>query len=318
MKAAQITGYGGSEVIQVVTDAAKPKPASDQVLVEVHAASINPFDGKVRLGYMQEMVPLNFPAILGGDLAGVVVEVGADVSDLMPGDEVYGQANALSGQGSFAEFAPAKATALAAKPTSLDLVTAAAMPLVCVSAYQALVDHIDLQSIQKILIHGGAGGIGSVAIQLAKHLGAYVATTVAPDDIDYVKALGADEVLDYKSQDFSALLINYDAVFDNVGGETATKSYAVLKPGGILVSMVAPADEELAQQHGTKYVQQSTATTTDRLTKVAELIDQGIIKPQIDQVFPLDQIAAAMDHQENGHPHGKVVLQVKSSQKTDN
>jgi NADPH:quinone reductase-like Zn-dependent oxidoreductase len=260
---------------------------------------------------MKEMAPLKFPAILGGDLAGVVAELGEGVSSFKVGDEVYGQANALSGQGAFAEFAPVKVEQLALKPKSVDFITAAALPLAGISAYQALVEHANLQKGQKILIHGGGGGIGSFAIQLAKHLGAYVATTASSKDTDFVKSLGADEVIDYKTQAFENLLKDYDVVFDTVGGDTYIKSYQVLKPGGIIVSMTEQPNEELVKKYNVKAIAQQTKTTTEKLNKLAELVDQGVIKIQIDKVFPLEQAAEALEYLKQGHPRGKVVLKIK-------
>ena len=311
MKAAQINGYGGKGVLGTVTDAAKPRAAEGQVLVEVHAAAANPFDWKVREGYMKDFIPLKLPAILGGDVAGAVAEIGEGVTGFTVGQAVYGMANSAGGQGSFAEFTPVSAKQLVDKPASVDFVTAAALPLAAVSAYQALVDHIDLRAGQKILIHGGAGGIGSLAIQIAKHLGAYVATTASSAETAFVKSLGADEAIDYKSQDFSALLKGYDAVFDTVGGETNAKSYTILKNGGTLVSMVQPPDEALVKQYGVNYVQQSSKPTDERLAKVAELVDSGALKAEVDKVFSLDQAAEALEYLKTGHPHGKVVIKVK-------
>lgn len=311
MKAAQINGYGGLEAVQV-GEADKPTPAAGQVLVEVHAAAVNPFDVKVREGLVRNMAELNFPATLGGDAAGTVAALGAGVTGFQLGQAVYGQAGALSGQGSFAEFTPVKAEQLAAKPTSLDFTAAAALPLVGCSAYQALVDHINLKAGQKILIHGAAGGIGSVAVQLAKHLGADVAATAGAEDADFVKSLGADEVIDYRGQDFAALLKDYDAVFDTVGGETNRKSYTVLKPGGALVSMSEKPDDELVNKYAVLYTAQFTRTTTERLTKVAELVDAGNLKVHIDKIFPLDQAAEALEYQKTGHPRGKIVIRIKS------
>lgn len=313
MKAAQINGYGGKELLEVVTNAPKPSVAAGQVLVEVYATSANPFDWKVREGYMKDFIPLKLPAILGGDIAGTVSEIGEGVSGFEIGQAVYGMANAASGQGSFAEFTPVKAEQLAPKPRSADFTAAAAMPLAGTSAYQALVDHINLQAGQKILIHGAAGGIGSLAIQIAKDLGAYIATTVSASEIDFVKSLGADEAIDYQSQDFGAMLKDYDAVFDTVGGETNSKSYAVLKPGGSLVSMVEPPNETRVSQYNIHYVQQSSQATQERLNKIAELVDAGKLKVNIDKVFPLDEAAEALEYLKTGHPRGKVVIQVKTN-----
>lgn len=312
MKAAQISKYGDKDALFINDDAARPVPTEGQVLVEVHAAAVNPFDLTVREGRARSMVELDLPATLGGDAAGTVVEVGTKVNGFKIGQAIYGQANALSGQGSFAEFTCIKAEQLAAKPLSVDFVTAAALPLVGSSAYQALVDHMELQAGQKILIHGGAGGIGSMAIQIAKHLGAYVATTAAAAETEYVKGLGADEVIDYTSQDFSTMLKDYDAVYDTIGGETNQKSYTILKPGGVLVSMVAQPDEALVAQYKIRYIAQFTRTTSERLSKVAELVDSGAIKVHVDKVFPLDQAAEALEYLKTGHPKGKVVIQVKA------
>jgi NADPH:quinone reductase-like Zn-dependent oxidoreductase len=311
MKAAQIKEYGGADVLQTVHDASKPAAGAGEVLVEVYAASANPFDWKVREGYMKEFIPLKLPATLGGDVAGTVAEVGEGVSGFEVGQAVYGMANAAGGQGSFAEFTSVKATQLAAKPDNIDFVTAAALPLAAVSAYQAVADHINLRPGQKILIHGGAGGIGSLAIQIAKELNAYVTTTARAADTDFVKKLGADEVIDYETQDFSTLLKDYDAVFDTVGGATNTKSYAVLKPGGTLVSMVQPADEELAKQYGITYVHQSSKTNQERLAKITELVKNGKLTVNVDKVFPLAQAGEALEYLKTSHPRGKVVIQVK-------
>lgn len=308
MRAARINDYGGEEVLKIVDDAPKPLVKAGQVLVQVHAAAVNPFDYKVREGRMKDALPLEFPATLGGDCAGVVAQVGEGVSGFVIGDEVYGQANAVGGEGSFAEFTAIKAASLAPKPASLDFVTAAAVPLAGCSAYQALVDHAQLQSGQKILVHGGAGGIGTYAIQLAKHLGAHVATTAAAEDVEYVKGLGADEAIDYKSQAFDTLLEGYDVVYDTVGGETNTQSYGVLRPGGVLVSMVAEPDNDLMERHNVTAIYQSTKVTTERLTKLAELIDQGVLTVNVDKVFPLEEAAQALAYLQEGRHKGKVVI----------
>jgi alcohol dehydrogenase len=312
MKAAQISSYGGPDALKINNDAAKPEPGEGQVLVEVHAAAVNPFDIAVSKGGARQMAELDFPATLGGDVAGVVAALGEGAEGFEIGQAVYGQANALSGQGSFAEFTPVKAGQLAAKPAKSDFNSAAALPLVSASAYQALVDHIGLQAGQKILIHGGAGGIGSIAIQLAKHIGAYVATTVGATEAEFVKNLGADEIIDYQHKDFAELLKDYDAVFDTVGGETNSKSYTVLKPGGALVSMVAQPDDELVKKYDVRYTSQFTHVTTERLAKIAELVDDGTLKINVDKTFSLDQAAEAMNYQAASHPRGKVVIQVKS------
>lgn len=309
MKAAQINDYGGQDAVRINNSVPKPEAGTGQVLVEVHAAGVNPFDLAVREGRARQMAELDFPATLGGDFAGTVAQTGGGFTQ---GQAVYGQAGALSGEGSFAEYVPVRITQLAAKPESISFAAAAALPLAATSAYQALVDHMNLQKGQKILIHGGAGGIGSLAIQLAKHIGAYIATTVAAEDVGFVKELGANEIIDYKAQDFSELLKDYDAVFDTIGGETNAKSYKVLKTDGSLVSMVAPPNDELVQKGQIKYTAQFTQVTQERLHAITKLVDSGLLKPVVDKIFPLDEAAEALEYQKTGAPKGKVVIQIKS------
>jgi alcohol dehydrogenase len=311
MKAAQISQYGHADAIQIV-DAEQPTPAAGQVLVEVYAASINPFDTSVREGNMQQMIPLQLPVTLGGDIAGRVVELGEGVDALAVGDTVYGQANVVAGSsGAFAEYAATAAGQIAKAPANVNCNEAAALPLVGVSALQALTEHIGLQSGQKIFIHGGAGGIGTVAIQIAKHLGAYVATTATGEGVAYVQSLGADQVIDYKSQDFADTLSDFDAVFDTVGGDDFAKSLAVLKQGGVAVSMIAPADESAAAERGVKAMTQMTRVTTDRLNALRELVEAGVVTPHVDKVFPLHDVQAAFQARESGAIKGKVVLEIK-------
>jgi alcohol dehydrogenase len=312
MKAAQITAYGGSDVVQINPEAPKPTLSDNTLLVDVYAAGVNPIDWKIREGYMQQMVPLQFPATLGGDFSGVVTEVGKSVSQFKAGDEVYGSAIIVGGgSGSFAEVAAAKAESTAHKPKTVGHLETAALPLTGVSALQALTEHIQLTSGQKILIHGGAGGIGSMAVQLAKHLGAYVAATAKGTDAEYVRQLGADEVIDYEQQSFTDLLRDYDAVFDTIGGDTYTNSFPVLKKGGSIVSMVAPADEELMKKYGVRSITQSTQVTAERLTKLAELGDQKVLTVTIDKTFPLDQAGEALEYLKTVHSRGKVVVTIK-------
>lgn len=326
MKAVQINAYGGVEVLEIAENAPKPTPAKDQALVEVHAASINPIDWKIRIGYQKEdgwLDQLKFPLTLGVDLAGVISKIGDSVSDLQVGDEVYGAAGIFNGgSGSFAQFAVANVGNYAFKPKSVSFEEAAALPLIGSSAIQALEEHIKLKNgppfaqgyggaQQKILIHGGAGGIGHVAIQLAKALGAYVATTVSSDDMQFVKDLGADEAIDYKNQNFEEILKDYDAVFDNVGGDVAIKSFKVLKKGGVIVSMTGAPDPELAKEYGLTAIGQNTVTNTQHLNRLTELVDSGKIKVHVNRVFPQDQAKEAFKHLEEGHPRGKVVLEIK-------
>lgn len=311
MKAAQINEYGDASVIQI-NDIEKPSISEGQVLVEVHGASLNPFDTKIRAGYMKDAIPLQLPTTLGGDIAGVVAEVGEGVTNVTPGDKVYGQANVVAGNsGAFAEYAATKAGEVAQAPKNLDFLQAASLPLVGVSSLQALTTHINLQAEQKIFIHGGAGGIGTIAIQIAKNIGAYVATTATGDGIDIVKQLGADEIIDYKAQDFTEVLHGYDAVFDTVGGDDFNKSLAVLKSGGIAVSMAGQADDTTANELGVTAITQSTHVTTEALDALRQLVESDVVTPQVDKVFPLEQIKEAFTARESGTVKGKVVLEIR-------
>jgi alcohol dehydrogenase len=314
MKSAQMKRYGGSEVVGINQSAPSPNdPSAGKVLVTVKAAGVNPADWKVREGYFQQMMQLQFPSTLGMDFSGIIEKVGEGVSDFKQGDEVYGDAAVIrGGSGAFAEMALANADTIAYKPKTLSHEEAAGLPLVGVSAWQALVENIGLSKGQKILIHGGAGGIGSIAIQLAKHIGAYIATTVSTNDKQFAKELGADEVIDYKTQSFEDLLLHdYDAVFDTVGGETYTRSFKVLKGGGsTIVSMLEQPNQELMERFGVKAIFQFTQVNRERLTKLAQWVDQNNIRVNIDRMFPLDEAGKALDYQREVHPRGKVVLQV--------
>lgn len=310
MKAVQIKEYGRIDVLNI-EQVKKPVPSDSQVLVKIHAASLNPVDWKIREGYLKDMAPVQFPLTLGGDFAGEIIEVGSEVGEFKTGDEVFGSALVLNGgSGSFAEFASAQVKNIALKPKSFDFIHAAALPLVGSSAIQALEEHIKLQPKQKILIQGGAGGIGHVAIQLAKATGAYIATTVSTNDIDFVRKLGADEVIDYTKEKFEERIKDFDAVFDTVGGETTDKSFQVLKKGGILVSMIG-VDHDFASERDVKAIAQFTQTNSKHLTRLAELVDSGKIHVSIDKTFSLEQAKEAFEYQEKIHPKGKVVFIIK-------
>lgn len=309
MRAAQINEYGGPSVIKI-NEIETPQIKPDQVLVEVHASSINPFDGKLRSGMMKDFIALNFPVTLGGDIAGEVTETGQDVTDLAVGDKVYGQAAAVAGNsGGFAEFAATSVGQIAKMPSNLDFKQAASLPLVGVSAVQALTEHINLQKDQKIFITGGSGGIGTIAIQIAKHIGAYVATTVPAEGVEAAKQLGADEVIDYKTQDFAGLLHDYDAVYDLVGNEF-DKTLGVLKKGGVAVSMVAQPNKDIATELEITAIGQSTKVTAKRLNTLTELIEANVVQPQVDAVFKLDDIVQAFESKENGTTVGKIVIEI--------
>jgi NADPH:quinone reductase-like Zn-dependent oxidoreductase len=317
MKSAQFKRYGGSDVVEInqTTTMSTPTLTAGNVLVKIKAAGVNPIDWKIREGYMQQMIPIHFPSTLGMDFSGVIKQVGGEgvVSPAFKqGDEVYGQAGATNGgSGAFAELALTNVDHIAHKPERLNHLQAAALPLVGVSAWQALVDNIGLSKDQRILIHGGAGGIGSISIQLAKKIGAYVATTVSANDKQFVQDLGADEIIDYKTQTFEDLVHGYDAAYDTVGGETYTKSFMVLKKdSGIVVSMLEQPNSELMQQFGVKAIFQFTQVNNERLRKLAEFVDHqdNNIEIYIDKTFPLDEAGKALDYQKNVRPRGKIVM----------
>lgn len=307
MKAAQIHDYGDASVLAVV-DVDKPIIKVNQVLVEVHAASLNPFDTKLRAGSFKDSIPLHFPATLGGDIAGKVVAVGEGVDAFTVGDAVYGQAAVVAGNsGAIAEYAATSAGQVAKAPSNIDMNEAASLPLVGVSALQALTEHIALKPGRKILITGGAGGIGRIAIQIAKHLGAFVATTASGEGLDAVKDLGADEVFDYKSADYTQSLRNYDAAFDTVGGDELAKIVKILKDDGIAVSMAGQPVAERSIQA----IPQSTHVTTAVLNQLRDLVEAGVIKPSVGKVFSLDQVQAAFAARESGSVAGKIVIEIK-------
>jgi alcohol dehydrogenase len=311
MKSAQINEYGGSEVIKINESTSEPTVSPGKVLVTIKASGVNPADWKIREGGLQQLVSLQFPSTLGMDFSGVIKQVGEGISssEFKRGDEVYGQAGVVNGgSGAFAEMALADRESIAHKPKKLSYPESAALPLVGASAWWALVDEIGLSKGQKILIHGGAGGIGSVAIQLAKNLGAYVTTTVSTNDKQFVQELGADIVIDYKTQTFEDLLHDYDAVFDTVGGETYRRSFKVLKKGGIIVSMLEQPNSELMNQYSVKAILAHSPSNRERLTKLAQWVDENNIRINIEKKFSLDETGDALDYQKDVHPRGKVVL----------
>ncbi len=312
VKASRITGYGGSEVT-VLGDVPKPEAVGGQVVVQVHAAGVNPFDAKLRAGNFKDSISLELPATLGGDVAGVVTEVGPGVSGIAVGDEVYGSTNATGGAGSFAEFTAVAAGQLAPKPPRTSFTDAGALPLAGSSAYQVIVEHLGVSKGQKVLIHGGAGGIGSLAIQIAKHLGAHVITTVSAQDREFARELGADETIDYRAESFTDLVRDCDAVLDTVGGDVTKDSLRVLRPGGGLASMQLFGPLEGAEQYDVEVIPVRGKATAERLTKLAELVGQGAVRPIIDKTFPLEQAGDALTYLQEGHPRGKVVVQARES-----
>ena len=310
MKAAYIEQYGGTDAIKIVNDYAKPAPGPGQVLVKVQAVGLNRIDTILRAGYMHQMMPLQFPSVLAGDFAGVVAEVGEGVTGFNVGEEVYGHAGALSGgSGALAEYTVVSTTKLAKKPAAISVVEAASLPLTAASAVQAIEEHIALQRGQKILIHGGTGGIGTIAIQLAKHHGAYVATTVDGQFASLAKELGADEVIDFKTQDFTTIIKDYDAVLVTAA-DAAAGSYGVVKKGGVLVLLAGMVDENAAKEHDVTAIQQMTQTNSMQLQRIALLADSGVIKPLVEKTFDFEEAKKAYDYFEAEHPKGKVVVTI--------
>ncbi|MRD47987.1 NADP-dependent oxidoreductase [Caenimonas koreensis] len=308
MKAAIVRAYGTKVE---VADIAQPALLDDSLMIEVHAASVNPVDNLIRAGYLKAMMPLPLPYVVGNDVSGVVTAVGKDVSGFKVGDAVFARPQGMQ-SGTFAEFAMIKATDAALKPANLSHEQAASLPLVALTAWQALVTKGHLQSGQKVLIHAGSGGVGSIAIQLAKHLGATVATTTSSDNVAMVRALGADVVIDYKSQKFEDVVADYDLVFDTLGGATRERSYAVLKKGGSLISIILPADTSgAAEKAGVKSEAFFMWPSGEQLAQIARLAEQGAIKPQIDKVFTLEQSQEAFDYSQSGRAKGKIVVKVR-------
>lgn len=312
MKAVQARNYGGPEVVEV-NDISVPVPKEGQVQVDVYSASLNPFDLTLLSGVLKDKTNLTLPFTLGGDFAGVISQVGEKVEDYKIGNEVYGTANVMGGgSGSFAQITSANTGNISHKPKKVSFDEAAALPLVGSSAVQAIIDHIKLQNNTKILIHGGAGGIGHIAIQIASNVvGAHVSTTVSTEDIDFVKSLGANGVIDYKNQDFEGLIKEYDAIFDTVGGEVTNKSLNCLRRGGILVTMIGEPDQDKASELGVTAIRQGTKNNTEHLSKLAEFVDAGKIKVNIDKVFPLDEAVKAVEYKKASHPKGKIVIKVR-------
>ncbi len=251
MKALVLDRYGKKRALRLA-DMPNPELREDEVLIEVHAAGINPLDSKIRNGEFKLILPYRLPLILGHDVAGVVVRVGPRVRQFKLGDQVYARPDDFR-IGAFAEFIAVKEASLALKPNGLTMEHAASIPLVGLTAWQALIERANLKKGQKVLIHAGSGGVGTFAIQLAKHLGAFVATTTSTANLDWVKALGADLVIDYRKDDFVTLLRDYDVVLNSLGGEVLDKSLRVLKPGGKLISISGPPDPEFANNQGSPW-----------------------------------------------------------------
>ena len=328
MKAFTVSRYG-PDALQM-TDVPTPSVGARDVLVDVRAASINPLDKMVRNGEFKQLLKYKRPFVLGHDVAGVVTQVGADVRDFKVGDEVYSRPRDLR-IGTFAEFIAIDVDDVALKPSSLSFEEAGAVPLVALASWQALADVAQVKPGQKVLVHAGAGGLGSTVIQVAKHLGAYVATTASTKDQDKVRAFGADEVIDFTQQDFADVLSGYDVVLDSLGGPNLEKSLTVLKPGGLAISVAGPPEPTFAKQLGQPMLAPVMAVLSRKVRKqtrklgvrysflfmhasgaqlktIAGLYDDGTLRPVLDRTFEFDQTLQAMAYVEQGKANGKIVV----------
>ena len=310
MKAVRIHSYGGREVLQY-EDAPRPTPGENEVLIRNYATSVNPFDIAARSGYLDGYFHYTLPLILGTDVSGVIEELGAGVTGFAPGDEVYARAGVIR-DGAYAEFVVVPSSDVAMKPKSVDHFHAAALPHVTLTAWQALIEVAKLTKGQKVLIHAAAGGVGHIAVQLSKSLGATTIGT-ASVNIDRLQEIEADETIDYSMHAFEDSVRDVDVVLDLVGGDTQQRSWAVMRPGGILVATVQPPSEETAVAHGVRQHFVQTAPPIGRvLTEVAAMVDAGTLKPIVSAVLPLHEIQKAHEMVEGRHTHGKVVIQVQS------
>ena len=310
MKAIVIDQYGDKEELKE-KELAKPDPETDEVLIKIQAAAVNPIDWKLRYGYLKEKFPFEFPIVLGWDAAGIVEKVGEDVDTFQKGDRVFVRPE-LTNRGTYAEYTTAKAELLAKIPDNVSFKEAAAVPLAGLTAYQCLLDVGNLDSDEKVLIHAGAGGVGSFAVQIAKDLGAYIATTASSKNVEFLKSLGADEVIDYTEADFSKELEDYDLVVDTLGGEVQEKSFEVLKNGGKLVSVVEEPDQKKADQHGVKADFHWLIPDGDELSLLAEMMEKDKLKPVVGSTFPFTEQGLKDAHElsETHHARGKIVIEI--------
>lgn len=332
MKAFSIDRYGKNT--GHMREVPAPEMGAHDVLIEVHASGVNALDSKIRNGEFKLILPYALPLILGNDLAGVVVAVGPQVQAFKPGDEVYARPPQAR-IGTFAQLIAVHEDAIALKPANIDMTQAASIPLVALTAWQVLVETAQLKKGQKVLIHAGAGGVGTLAIQLAKHLGAFVATTTSTANVEWVKALGADQVIDYKQQDFESVLHGYDVVLNSLGNDVLEKSLKVLKPGGQLISISGPPTVQFAQEQGLSWPLQQVMRLLSwgirrkarklgiryafvfmradgaQLQQITALIEAGVLKPVLDRSFAFAATAEALEYVEQGRAKGKVVVRIK-------
>jgi NADPH:quinone reductase-like Zn-dependent oxidoreductase len=332
MKALVFKRYGGPDQI-AFTDISRPVLKPDEILVQVRAAGLNPIDNAIPKGTFKPILKFQLPATLGSDLAGVVVEVGSRVTRFKPGDAIFASIFGL-GTGALAEFVIVPENAAALKPANLDFVQAASVPMVGLTSWQALKERVQIKRGQKVFIPAGSGGIGTFAIQLAKYLGAKVATTTSAGNVALVQSLGADEVIDYKKEEFEDVLRNYDAVLGTVRGDSIEKSLQILKPTSQVVSLIGPPDMAFARTRRMNFLMRFVFALLSRrirrlakkrdvtysflfvhphggqLAEIGKLLDGGTIRPVIDKVFPFDQAKEALAYLEKGRAKGKVVVQL--------
>ena len=308
MRVVQIHQYGGLAEM-CLEKIAIPEPGEGEVLIKIFATGVNPLDWKIREGYLAEIIPHKLPLTLGWDFAGEVVSLGENARKWNIGDAVYARPD-FSKNGAYAEYIVVSEGEIAAKPKTLSWQKAAAVPLVTLTAWQALKDIAGVKQGDRVLIHAGAGGVGIAAIQLAKQAGATVYTTSSSKNIDFLKELGADEVIDYTQEDFSKLE-NLDIVFDTIGGKVLEKSWATLKKGASLISVAEIPSEDLAAKYGVLANFCFVQANPEQLAEISTLIDAGKLKIEVDSVYRLEDISQAHQKSESGHTRGKIVIQME-------
>ena len=313
MKAIVIHEYGGPEVLKY-EDVPRPEPKADQILIRVIAAGVNPVDGMIRSGMFAKDGNGAFPMVLGGDIAGVVERVGNKITKFKAGDPVFAYVSLDSG-GGYAQYAVVPEGDAAPKPKSLTYVEAGAVPIVALTAWQALIDTAKLNAGQTVLIHGGSGGVGTFAIQIAKARGAKVIATASTANQDLLKQLGTDVAVDYTKQKFEDVAKDVDVVLDSVGKDTLTRSYGVVKKGGIIVSLVARPNQSDLEKHGIRGVALSVEPNSGELAQIGKLIDEKKIRVIVSQTFPLSEAKKAQEQVASGHTRGKIVLKLAEEPK---
>jgi NADPH:quinone reductase-like Zn-dependent oxidoreductase len=308
MKAIRIGALGGPDVLKL-EDLPIPEPREGEFLVKVEAASVNPVDYKIREGKYPPVKADQLQLVMGRDIAGIIATCGAGAANgLKEGDAIYAMLG--EGRGGYAEYTIAKVAETARKAASIDYIGAAAVPLAGLTAWQGLFRYGGLKAGQRVLIHGGAGGVGHFAIQFAKAKGATVITTASADDLDFVRSIGADEAIDYKNQRFEEIVHDVDLVYDLIGGETQERSFAVLKKGGVLVSTLTEPNQDKARKFGVRGLRYTVEPNAAELDEIARLIDAEKVKPKVSKVFTLAEAAKAQECVAEGHPEGKVVLRI--------